>query len=283
MAGETQRIARLTPLSEVLARIDALLTPVAPRRVETQAALGRVLAEGVVAAVAVPAVARALRDGFAVASEVVLDASAYAPVPLSSPQPVVAGDAVPENADAIAALDAVAIRDGQVAAVAPIAPGEGVLAAGADIAAGTVLRQAGEMLRAADIAVLAAAGIGDVSLRAPRVGVVPTRLGDAVIDGAVRVVSAAVVATGAALAPVARDLTTALADTNADAVIAIGGTGAGRNDASVRRLADRGRVEVHGVALSPGETTAFGMVGQRPVLVIPGRIDAALAAWLTLG
>jgi molybdopterin biosynthesis enzyme len=283
MAAETQRIARLTPLAEVLARIDALVAPVAPRRVETQAALGRVLAEDVVAASAMPATARALRDGYAVRSDVVLDASSYAPVPLSSPQPVDAGDALPKDADAVAPLDAVAIRDGQVAAIAPVAPGDGVLEAGADIAVGTVLRQAGEALRASDIAVLTAAKIGDVSLRAPQVVVVPARLGHAMIDGAVRVLNAAVVAAGASLAPAARDLKTALADTNADVVIAVGGTGVGRNDASVRTLAAGGRVEVHGVALSPGETAAFGLAGPRPVLLIPGRIDAALAAWLTLG
>jgi molybdopterin biosynthesis enzyme len=44
-----------------------------------------------------------------------------------------------------------------------------------------------------------------------------------------------------------------------------------------------GRCDFHGVGLVPGETTAFGIVGSRPVLVMPGRFDAALAAWLTLG
>jgi molybdopterin biosynthesis enzyme len=33
----------------------------------------------------------------------------------------------------------------------------------------------------------------------------------------------------------------------------------------------------------PGETAAFGMIETRPVLVVPGRLDAALAVWLTLG
>jgi molybdopterin biosynthesis enzyme len=42
-------------------------------------------------------------------------------------------------------------------------------------------------------------------------------------------------------------------------------------------------VEAHGIALSPGETTAFGMAGSRPVLILPGRLDATLAGWLTLG
>jgi molybdopterin biosynthesis enzyme len=33
----------------------------------------------------------------------------------------------------------------------------------------------------------------------------------------------------------------------------------------------------------PGETAAFGFVGTRPVLLLPGRMDAALATWLVLG
>ena len=40
---------------------------------------------------------------------------------------------------------------------------------------------------------------------------------------------------------------------------------------------------MHGLALSPGETAAFGFAGERPVLLLPGRLDAALAVWLTLG
>ena len=79
------------------------------------------------------------------------------------------------------------------------------------------------------------------------------------------------------------DLHEALARDEADAVIAIGGTGGGRDDDSVRTLARLGRVEAHGIAVSPGETAAFGFAGERPVLLIPGRLDAALAVWLLIG
>ena len=48
-------------------------------------------------------------------------------------------------------------------------------------------------------------------------------------------------------------------------------------------LARLGRVETHGIALSPGETAAVGFVGPRPVLLVPGRLDAALAVWLVIG
>ncbi len=75
----------------------------------------------------------------------------------------------------------------------------------------------------------------------------------------------------------------ALADADADAIIAIGGTGSGRTDASVRMLARAGEVVAHGIAISPGETAAFGFVGSRPVLLVPGRIDAAFAVWHLLG
>src|SRR5437899_12167777 len=131
MAGETQRIARLTPLSEVLGRIDATVGAVAPRRVATGRAVGRILAEDVVAATAVPADTRALRDGFAVVADATSDASSYAPVSLMPPQRVDVGDALPAGADAVAPLDVVVERNGQVALIAPVAPGEGVLAAGA--------------------------------------------------------------------------------------------------------------------------------------------------------
>jgi molybdopterin biosynthesis enzyme len=75
----------------------------------------------------------------------------------------------------------------------------------------------------------------------------------------------------------------ALSDGAADAIIAIGGTGSGHNDTCVVTLAQAGRVEVHGIALAPGETAAFGFVGSRPVLLLPGRLDAALAVWLLIG
>ena len=82
MDDETpQRITRLTPLADVLARIDAQVEQVAPREVETVAAVGRVLA-GDVSVVLHPRVPLALRDGWAVRAELTTDAGSYAPAPL---------------------------------------------------------------------------------------------------------------------------------------------------------------------------------------------------------
>jgi len=285
MAGGTQRIARLTPLTEVLGRIDATVGAVPPRRIATAQAVGRVLAEDVINAVAVPANARALRDGFAVTADATSDASSYAPVSLMPPRRVDAGEVLPAGTDAVAPLDIVVERAGQFAVIAPVAPGDGVLAAGMDIGAGTTLLRAGSIVRAADAGALMAAGIAGVAVRELRISVVPARPEhDAVVAAAVDLIGSALAAAGGVARRGAGGLVlAAFGDQDSDAVIVIGGTGSGHNDTSVRALATAGRVEVHGVALTPGETAAFGMIGQRPVLIAPGRLDAVLAVWLTLG
>ena len=72
-------------------------------------------------------------------------------------------------------------------------------------------------------------------------------------------------------------------DTNGcDLLVAIGGTGVGRSDATAMALAQRGALVAHGVALQPGRTVAIGRIGQIPVIALAGAPDQALAAWWTL-
>ena len=154
-----QRIARLTPLADVLARLDALVKPVTPRTAELAAALGRTLAEDVILHAPIPATARALRDGWAVSSDLTTDASAYAPAPLPAAVWIDVGEPLPGDADAVAPLDGVAMRDAAAQALAPVGPGEGVLPPGADVAPGATLLPAGRRLGSLEIALLAAARI----------------------------------------------------------------------------------------------------------------------------
>src|SRR5687768_2631605 len=139
MAGEpeNQRIARLTALADVLARLEALVMPVAAREVALDAALYRVLAEDESASAGLPAEPRALRDGYAVRAEDVADAGPYAPMPLAAaPVRVDVGDAMPPGTDALVPLEAIVQRDGRYEAMASVAVGEGVLPARADLRAG---------------------------------------------------------------------------------------------------------------------------------------------------
>ncbi|HEY1473664.1 MAG TPA: molybdopterin-binding protein [Pseudolabrys sp.] len=278
-----QTITRLTPLADVQATVDSGVKPVAPRTLDVAAAAGHALAADAVAS-ARPSAALALQDGWALAAGDTLGAGGYAPVQLMHmPQRVEAGQPMPAGTDSVAPLDAVKVSAGGAEALATVNPGDGVLSAGGDSDPGVALRLAGERLRDTDLAAFAGAGLAHVSVREPRIRVVTLRASDIIVAAARLLARDIERRGGVAQLDAGGDLDVTLAAEGADAIVAIGGTGSGRNDASVRTLARAGRLAVHGIALTPGETAAFGFVGPRPVLLLPGRLDAALAVWLVVG
>lgn len=283
MASETdQTIARLTPLAEVLALIEREVKPVAPRRIPTTQALYATLSEDVLAE-ARPTAPLALIDGWALAADLTRDAGSYAPALLpQTPPQIDAGQPLPTGADSVAPLDTVKVAHGRAEALAPVNAGDAVLAAGGDTDGAMPMGRAGERLRAVDIAALTAAGVTQVNARVPKVRIVAVR-SDPILIGTADLIAGDAARRGAVSDDASGELSEALADKSIDAVIAIGGTGSGRNDSSVQTLARAGRVAVHGVGLSPGETAAFGFAGAKLVLLLPGRLDAALAVWLTVG
>lgn len=286
-ADPSQHIAALTPFAAVLAALDRLAQPVAARAIDIDRAAGRVLADDLLLAKNAPAAALALRDGWAVRSESIIDASAYAPVPVTAVW-VEAGGAMPGDADAVLSPDAVSEAAGGLEALAAAAPGEGVVRAPHDTAAQPV-RPAGALLRAVDIAAMRAAAMRRVSVREPLVNIVSTsRKVGAAADSVAPLIAAALDAAGARAAvrqgahsPDA--LEEALQDSAADAVITIGGTGEGRADRTVTEVARHGAIALHGMGIRPGESAALAALGRRPVLMLPGRPDAALAVWLLVG
>jgi len=285
-----QRVTRLAPLTDVLARIDALVAPVPSHEVDVAMAAGRVLAAEVVAQAPWPRHAVALRDGFAVRSELLTDAGPYAPVALVPPPDwVEIGDPIPGSADAVLEGAAVTIGGGFAEAVHSVGPGDGILVAGGDVGAGNVLCRAGERLRGTDIAVLRGAGVGRVRVRVPRLRIVAATPGLSPADEFVAAWVARAVEVLGGVAEIVRTgeedgaLERAIGDCDHDAVITIGGTGTGRRDHAVRTAARVGRLEFHGVGLSPGTTAALATAGARSVLLLPGRFDAALATFLVLG
>ena len=278
-----QRIARLLPLREVFTALDVLAKPVAMREIDLASAIGRILADDVRSPSPWPPKPTALHDGWAVRAELLADAGPYAPVPLAGPAWIEAGTFMPATADAVLPPDAIAMNDGQVEATAAVASGEGVLPAAADAAANFVLRRTGERLRRTDAAVLRAVGLSKARVRVPRVRVALTRTtADAEDTGSPLICSIVEHAGGEVVFDRAMLLERALTD-GVDLVIGIGGTGVGRGDASVQTLARVGSVAVHGMAITPGGTAALGDVDGRPVLLVPGRLDAALAALLIIG
>ncbi|MGD0024538.1 MAG: hypothetical protein ABSC37_07910, partial [Xanthobacteraceae bacterium] len=222
-----QRIARLTPLGAVLALVERV-SPVQPERCRLAPALDRTLAEDAVASL-LPRSAIALRDGFAVQACATADAGPYAPAPFASVPPRVdVGEPLPNGTDAIMPLDAVTVRGNRAEAIAAVAAGEGVLPAGADATPHRPLRRAGQRLRLTDIGIMAAAGIVDVTVRVPRIRIAPGGAATPpLIDAALDILAHAIMMAGGATLDAreeVKQLNDALADTDADAVIAVGGT-----------------------------------------------------------
>ena len=248
-----------------MAAIEAKVAAAEPRRCPPSAAVGATLADDVVVTER-PVVPIALRDGYAVEAAAVADAGPYTPMPFAMVPPRIdAGMPLPPNADAVAPLDAVTVTGDHAAAIAAIAPGEGVLPVGGDATARAPLRRAGERLRALDVAVLTAAGVTEIAVRSPRFRIAcDGELQSAPIAACLVLLRQMIGTAGGVVIGEAGPLAAALADERVDAVMAIGGTGSGRNDGSVRSLAQAGRVEATAWPFRPAKP-------RRSAPSVPGR------------
>jgi len=165
-------------------------------------------------------------------------------------------------------------------------PGQGVRRGGGDIAEGFLVAP-GSVLRPLDLLVARAARLEKLKVRRPRLRIVnvPAANGEVtaarLIRESARAAGAEVILAEAAsrdAAAIAAELDVAACDL----LVIVGGSGVGRLDATIAALGQRGEVIAHGIALSPGRTSAVGRIGNTPVVAVPGSPDQALAAWLTL-
>jgi molybdopterin biosynthesis enzyme len=227
----------------------------------------------------------AAADGFALRARDLVGASSYSPVLLrSSPLWVEAGEAMPDHCDCVVDADSVDTSGPLAQAMAEAVPGQGVRRAGRDIAAGGGFAAAGRRVLPCDLLIARAAGLASLRVRRPRLRIVNipgARLTADLIAESARSAGAEVTSLEAA----ARDsasIAGALGAQGCDLLIAIGGSGVGRSDATLLALAGRGEVIAHGIALQPGRTSAVGRIGTTRAVVLPGAPDQALAAWWTL-
>jgi molybdopterin molybdotransferase len=276
------------PLDRAVASVCSLTRQAEPHDVGLREALGRILAEPMVAPQALPSHAIALRDGWAVAANDVVGASSYSPsFPTAPPPWIESGEPMPRGADAVLLPDDVAVQSGVAEIVATVAPGEGVRPAGGDAAAGAILRSAGERVRPLDAALALGAGIEQLRIRQARVRVVSVPGGEAlaVVDELVAGLIDAAGGTVHSVRAASRDaaaIAAAFNEGEADLRVIVGGTGFGRRDHASEALAASGVVIANRIALRPGETAGCGVVGDGPAILVPGRLDAALAATLTI-
>lgn len=259
---------------------------------------GRVLFGDAISPVSLPAFNRAAMDGFAVRSADTRGASPMASVYLEKFLPLRTGMAVPEGFDAVVMLEDAALRGSVLEVTAEVYPYRNVSRVGEDVCRKDVILREGHRLRPPDIALLAALGFWQVAVyEKPRIAVIPTG-GELVARGA----NARQLQPGEAyetnglmarlyvdkwggaalLSDIVPDdpakIRTALeSNQDADMIIIIGGTSVGERDYAPRVLAEAGELLVHGVRVQPGKPTAFGAVGDKPVVCLPGYPVAALS------
>lgn len=299
----------LVPVDEHRARIIDALTPLEPIELGLNDVLGLVLAEDVVAEVAVPPFPNSAMDGYAVVAADVADAGPEQPATLrvvgesaaaaGSPSVTVGpgtaarimtGAAVPPGADAVVPVEVTTGGTGSVDVLSPATQGDHIRRAGEDIRPGQRLLPTGRRLRPGDIAVLASVGRSRVRCHPrPRVVVMSTgselvRAAQPVDAGQIRdsngPMLAALVRQADAVpywAGIVTDDRRSLLDAfdsnvgHADVIVTTGGVSAGAHDhvRDVLRMLSDD-VTVTKVAMKPGMPQVFGTVRGVPVFGLPG-------------
>ncbi|MEI6984592.1 MAG: molybdopterin biosynthesis protein [Rhodospirillaceae bacterium] len=299
------------------------LEPLGVELVSLALALGRVLAGDVSANVDVPGFDRASVDGFAIRAADTEGCGPDAPASLllndelltpgvvpaitiapGSATAIATGGMMPRGADAVVMIehteatkasggdDGIFVEIGRAAV-----PGQFIAAAGSDIASGETVLRAGQVLCSREIGMLAAIGLGFVTVwRRPRVALFSTGdeivpPGDPLAPGQVHDCNMALLAAtiselGGEPVPLgiiadneealAHALNSAL--TTADMVVLSGGTSKGAGDLASKvasRLTEPG-VVVHGVALKPGKPLCLAVSAGKPVVILPGFPTSAI-------
>ena len=255
-------------------------------------ALGRVLAEDVLAEEYVPDFNRSTVDGYALrakdtfgcsdaipailnlAGEVKMGERAAVRVPREACAYVPTGGEIPAECDCAVMIEYTEdYGDGTIGVLKPGAPGMNLIFRGDDVFPGKTVLKAGRVLRPQDIGALAAIGRTEVPVRTRlRVGVIST--GDELVPanetpgpGQVRDVNSPMLAA-------LREKTEAAAE-SCDVVLLSGGSSAGVKDAACSIIRSLGELLLHGIAMKPGKPTILGKAGNKALIGLPGHPVAA--------
>jgi molybdopterin molybdotransferase len=293
--------------------------------VALEESLGRIPAEPVRAPHALPGFARATVDGFAVRAADTYGVSDGQPgyldlageahmgrPPDAALRPgaaiaIATGAPLPPGADAVVKVEHTqSTLPGLIEVVRPATPGEGMVRQDEDASAGAELARPGRPLRAADLGMLAAAGVADVLVHArPRVAIAST--GDELVPretpeletGQVRDATAPALAalvreaggepSFAGIVPDERDaleatLRRALSSA-CDLLVVSAGSSVGARDETASAIASLGEPGIwcHGLALRPGKPTLLAECAGVPVFGLPGNPRSALVVFRLVG
>ncbi|MEM8592870.1 MAG: gephyrin-like molybdotransferase Glp [Pseudomonadota bacterium] len=303
-----------TPVDEALALLHERLAPVtAVETVPIAEAAERILAKPVTAARSHPPAANSAVDGYALTSRLepglhhipLADGRAAAGAPFVGTVPeghalrILTGAAMPEGATTVVLEEDCRLSEGRISVEGPLKEGANSRAAGEDVVAGDVILEAGRVLTPADLAMLAATGSADVTVRERlRVAVLSTgdelrEAGEPLEPGQIADANRPMLlATLDALGHDTLDLGICRDDRSelkaaferaareAHVLITSGGASAGEEDHVSALLNTTGTMALWRVAVKPGRPLALGLWDGIPVFGLPGNPVAALVCTL---
>ncbi len=306
-------------LEEALEMTLARIAPLGWETVDLHESVDRVASEDVASMVDSPSVDASLKDGYAVLSREVAEASSERPVRLSlagiaaaggrqdvrvapgTAVRVLTGAKIPDGADAVVSEEFVTV-DGEAVHVGIFAePGRNILARGSDVARGKTVVEKGGRLTPGMVGILAAAGHSRVPVfRTPRVGILAT--GDEVVapgkplpEG--KLYASNITTLGAwcrryrmqtrmEIVPDEPDVIFNALESLAaamDAIVTSGGAWTGDRDMVVQILERLGWTQVfHRIRIGPGKAVGFGLLGGTPVFILPGGPPSNLMGFLQI-
>jgi molybdopterin molybdotransferase len=286
-------------------------------RVPLARSLNRILAEDIIATVALPNFDNAAMDGYALRAE---DLNEYAKSGFEiigeqfagTPKAfiiekgqcvrITTGAVLPTGTDTVAIKEDSTEEQGSVKFHAPVKFGAHIRRAAEDVAIDDNVAKAGQVLKAARISLLAAVGLHDVACATrPTVAIFtsgdelqapgqPLQAGQ-IYDSNRVLLQNLLIAEG--LEPVAwpvlpddpARIESALKDAafSFDVVITCGGVSAGEKDYLPAFLEQHGQIHFWKVRMKPGMPLLFGQVGKTLFLGLPGNPVSVLATFLSLG
>jgi molybdopterin molybdotransferase len=315
-----RRVLKLTSVEEAVEKLlKAIRLEPRVEEVEVVNSLGRVLAEDVVASQDIPPYNCACFEGYAVRSRDTKGATKSDPVKLrvlgkvlpdTKELPVVreggavllvTGAPMPPGADAIVKVEEVRLEGDHVIVFREVRELENVALRGEDVKAGELILRTGHMIRPVDVGLLMGLGYSKIKVYAKAKFAIlsvgkelylkslekrwpPPNNYAYVIKGLIEELGGSADVLG--ILPddveIVKENILKVID-EYDVVVTMGSCSIGVNDAVPDAVSELGASTiVHGLALNPGKPAGFAVFKGKPIIMLPGHIVSAVAAFYVL-
>jgi len=303
-------------VEEALDKILSHIQPLGFEKVSILEALGRVIAEDIYAPRDIPPLDNSGMDGYAVRYEDVKQATSNHPIRLEVIEDlpagfipsktvekgqairIMTGAPIPKGADAVVPVEDTKKGDGSVLVLTSISLGEHIRRAGEDVKKGEGVISAGDLVRPAEIGMLASIGRSFVKVyQRPLVSILCT--GEELVDvdeglGEGKIVSSNSYTLTAQVRDcgaipiqlgIAKDQKEEIKEklrqgTRADVLISSAGISIGDYDFVRGALSELGMEMVFWkVAMKPGKPLAFGTINKKPVFGLPGNPASSMVSF----